>query len=134
MTGERTHWRCSHRKGCNRTVLQYGEDFQYGLSDHTHPPLPGIADKHRAICKVKTLAAANVLQPVPSIVTEVLKQQDSTLPEASRPNPAYLIRNTDRMRQGFRPQEPKAHDFEVSNFQFFQLMYYFTLNSIRFYT
>ena len=114
LVGDRVHWRCTNLKGCTRTVLQYRDDFKYGLSDHNHQPTPGISQKHRVISEIKAQAVANVLKPVPTIVRELLKQQDPTLPEGSRPNPAYVVRNVDRLRQGIRPQEPKTCDFEVS--------------------
>ena len=80
---------------------------------HNHPAEPGIGTRIKTVKEVKKRAAKEMLTAAPAIVRAVLGELDLSLPPGSRPAPENLVRQTDRMRQGIRPEHPRTLDFDV---------------------
>ncbi|XP_076113413.1 uncharacterized protein LOC143081063 [Mytilus galloprovincialis] len=110
-----THWRCSVRSKslwCKATVAQRGGMFIPGVIQHVHPCDPGLTKK--TVVRAKALKAAEE-QPYVSAgdivdtAMEVVSDDDFNLP-----NPGYVERSVNRLREKLRPEEPKDLTFEIN--------------------
>ncbi|CAG2198539.1 unnamed protein product [Mytilus edulis] len=108
-----THWRCSVRSKslwCKATVAQRGGMFIPGVIQHVHPCDPGLTKKTVVRAKALKQQKNSRMYPAGDIVDtamEVVSDDDFNLP-----NPGYVERSVNRLREKLRPEEPKDLTFE----------------------
>ena len=117
-TSSSVTWLCSVRNKINRcrvSVRQDGLQFCFGVhAQHIHPARPGGDVAIQAVATVKKAAVEDVFRPAGALVESVLTATATTAPD-SCPNPSYLRRTANRVRQSQRPPEPKDLDFELAH-------------------
>lgn len=109
-------WRCSVRSralSCPAVISQHGSVFTPGSRIHVHPAQPDAAVKAKVTTKVKVMAKekSNVFKSAACIVDDAIAQVEGS--NSACPNPAYLARTANRVRQKGRPAEPKTLDFNL---------------------
>uniref|UniRef100_K1QHJ6 FLYWCH-type domain-containing protein n=1 Tax=Magallana gigas TaxID=29159 RepID=K1QHJ6_MAGGI len=109
-------WRCtkwSKTINCPATIIQDGDDYRPGQKQHIHAGDPGSHIALRIKAEVKQQAKDAKFEERSSSIVEkaITAHGDISAPAGSRPNPGYLIRTANRVRQMDRPKDPSdLHD------------------------
>ncbi|CAC5370087.1 unnamed protein product [Mytilus coruscus] len=114
-TSKTVNWRCSVRNKkvwCKATVMQRGNNFVVGATDHIHASDPGITKRTKIRVGVLTEASRHAYKSAGDIVDEQMREH-VTEDDFNLPKPDNLTRAANRLRQKLRPAEPKDIDFEI---------------------
>nr|XP_034322332.1 uncharacterized protein LOC105339689 [Crassostrea gigas] len=108
-------WRCTKRSktiNCPATIIQDGDNYRPGQKQHIHAGDPGCHIALRIKAVKQQAKQAKFEEISSSIVEEAIRTNgDISAPAGSRPNPGYLVRTTNRVRQMDRPKNPSdLHD------------------------
>lgn len=114
-----TIWRCTIRNKnaqCLATVVQQGELFTAGGSDHCHDFLPNLDVAKRVTAAVKDKASDDVFKSAAAIVESVMRDAiDPSQQHPAMPDPSLLTRVANYRRQKNRPQDPITLDFVLED-------------------
>ena len=97
-------------------MREVGEQvFFKGPLAHNHPPQVGSGKATKIAALVKKTPLEDVFKPASAIVDEVLLEELDNAPCPSIPNPDYLARNANYLRQSECLQDPVDLDFELDD-------------------
>lgn len=114
-----TVWRCTIRNKnsqCLATVVQQGEVFTPGETNHCHDFQPNLDTAKRVTSAVKDKASDDVFKSAAAIVESVMINAiDPSQPHPAMPDPSLLTRVANYHRQKNRPQDPSDLDFVLED-------------------
>jgi hypothetical protein len=73
-------------------VVQHGDEYTRGRSDHTHPATVGLAATVELYTDVRRKATNDLFAPASALVTEALRDVDIIgIPHDNRPQPNTMV-------------------------------------------
>ena len=116
-SSDTVYWRCAvcnKDVQCPAKVIQDGNSFTRGRSNHLDSAQPGIANTVRIKKKVKSVALSDIFTSAAEITDKVLAENVTQEPSPALPAPINLAKAANRHRQCFHPKDPVHLDFDLA--------------------